>query len=405
LALREEDFETAALLRDELAAADFSRPALALEGLLRDRVRLAVDTVLGRGIVASLGEQIKAVKLLQALATPPAASRAAEDGLFCVLQQSTEDELLEVAEAALWSCWLPSGDEVVDVAMRQGLRFMGAGELSKAVQAFTEVVSRAPTYAEGWNKRATALFLAERFNESIEDCARVLALNPRHFGCLSGLGICHLRKGDERSAIHWLRRACEVNPRSEDSKRIVADLEARSAFALLQPRINEVLSQLRAEVPSGPPKEVQQVRASWDAHRVQDLDKYTYYFRVSVECLSGPGVVGAARYYALKHSGGSVFPLSRVTKGPASFKLAPGESYFYSFMLTLKEELRSAQGGLLLRGRGGCGKNDDLQGEIFEAPLERLEELNRHGAVREADLGRLNEGYRFMGRLEIEVED
>jgi len=240
-------------------------------------------------------------------------------------------------------------------------------------------------------------FLAEKFDESIEDCARVLELKPRHFGCLSGLGICHLRKGDERTAARWLRKALEVNPRSGDTKRIVADLEARSAFEVLRPRIKEVLAELRTGRPPRVTATAEQVRVVWDACRVKDLDKFTYYFRIAVECLRGPGVTGVARYYAMKHAGGSVFPLSRITQGFAGFELSPGDSYRYSFMLTLDEELDSAQGGLLLRS----GE------DIFEAVLERLtlSGIQADSGIREADLARLNKGYQFMGRLEIQVED
>lgn len=437
LAVRREDYEEAARLRDALPEAEMAQPTTALEGHVRERVRHAVDVGLGRAAATGRGTaavagvaplaspsspalgssapasaggcglaaRLEAVRLLQELATPPAASEEAESGLHWILKEGDVDEVVEAAEASLWSAWLPSNDEAVDVMMRQGLKLMSAGELAKALQAFSEVVELVPTFAEGWNKRATALFLAGRFDESISDCHRVLALKPRHFGCLSGLGICHLRMGDESSAIHWLRKALEVNPRSRDMQRIVADLEARSAFARLRPRIKEVLAELKAGRPASVPEgcaaaAASRVRAKWNVCRVEDMEKCTYFFRVSIECLRGPRVAGTARYYALKPAGGSVFPLSRITQGEAGFKLGPGESYRYSFMLTLSEELLAAQGGLLLR----CG-----QEEAFEVCLERIVPSGGGGSgsrgVREAELGPLNEGYVFMGRLEIHAEE
>mmetsp|Transcript_114173 Transcript_114173/g.254814 ORF Transcript_114173/g.254814 Transcript_114173/m.254814 type:complete len:517 (+) Transcript_114173:67-1617(+) len=410
LAVRAEDFEEAARIHKSISTAEVASPVLALEGLVRDRVRRAVAAGLEED--ARTEARLEAVKCLQVLATPPAASEEAEDGLHRVLREGDDDEVVEAAEAALWAAWLPWGEEVVDMTMRRGLKFMGAGELDKALVAFTEVVKAAPQFAEGWNKRATALFLAERFEESIEDCHRVLELKPRHFGCLSGLGICCLRQGDERSAVRWLRSALEVNPRSSDMQRIVADLEARSAASLLRPRIKEVLAELKA----GGGQAVRlpeaglgaEVSAAWDACRVGDLEPNTYFFRVRVKNLSGEGcrVEGTARYYALQDAGGSVFPLSRLTQGPGSFTLGPGESYFYSFMLTLAEELLAAQGGLFLRrctASSTSSESSEAEEEpLFEAGLERIA-LREVPTVQEDDLLGMNSGYNFMGRVEIKL--
>lgn len=287
--------------------------------------------------------------------------------------------------------------------MRQGLKFMAASEMDKAIQAFTEAVELAPDFAEGWNKLATALFLAERMDESIEKCRRVLALKPRHFGCLSGLGICHLRKGDEVSANKWLREALAVNPRSNDMKRIVSDLEARLALSRLRPRIKETLAELRelsggtAGCSSRGIAEVVfkdcRVKTEWDVHRVEDMEQQTYFFRVRVQSLGTQRVSACGRYYALKHKGGSVFPLSRVTQGAQSFELGEQESYGYSFMLTVGDELTTAQGGLLLR----------CDGAFFEIGLARIS-FEEAVSVREDDLEDINNGFNFIGRLNIEVE-
>jgi len=401
LAIRNENFSEADRLRKLIAEVEGDRPEMALTNLVRERTRQAVEAGLDRS--TPFPERMDAVRQLQDLATPPAAFQEAEDGLHKILRHGDLDEISEAAEAALWSSWLvePSGDEAVDDAMRQGLGALGAGELDKAVQAFTQVVEGSPDFAEGWNKRATSLFLSERFDESIADCARVLALKPKHFGCLSGLGICYLRKGDEQEAIRYLRKALEVNPRSGDMQRIVSDLEARSAFAVMKPQIKQAIGKLKSsDEPATSSRHeamTDEVQTGWEAYRVRDGEKCTYFFRVWVRCLEGEEVTGTARYYALKHAGGDVFPLSRMTQGPSSFSLRPGESYCYSFILTLKEgqELIKAQGGLLLR-RG--------EDELFEAGLGQIE-LQTAPKISEADIPEVTDGYPFMGRLEISVDE
>ena len=44
---------------------------------------------------------------------------------------------------------------------------------------------------QGYNKRATVLFLLQRYQESIHDCKLVLDLNPYHFAAASGMGMCY----------------------------------------------------------------------------------------------------------------------------------------------------------------------------------------------------------------------
>ena len=51
----------------------------------------------------------------------------------------------------------------------------------------------APDWAEAWNKRATVLYLMGRYQESFNDIDKVLKLEKRHFGALSGQGLVLLK--------------------------------------------------------------------------------------------------------------------------------------------------------------------------------------------------------------------
>jgi tetratricopeptide (TPR) repeat protein len=89
---------------------------------------------------------------------------------------------------------------------------MQAGRYAEALGVLDTVVERRPDYAEGWNRRATVHFLARDYGRSIADCDEVLRRNPGHFGALSGLGQIYAELGDLEKALHWYRRALEVNP-------------------------------------------------------------------------------------------------------------------------------------------------------------------------------------------------
>jgi tetratricopeptide (TPR) repeat protein len=74
------------------------------------------------------------------------------------------------------------------------------------------VVKKAPGFAEGWNKRATIYYYMNRYEASIRDVEKTLALEPRHFGALAGLGSIYLETGKEQDALKALEKALAVHP-------------------------------------------------------------------------------------------------------------------------------------------------------------------------------------------------
>jgi tetratricopeptide (TPR) repeat protein len=90
---------------------------------------------------------------------------------------------------------------------------------------FSRIIKLRPAFAEGWNKRATARYLAGDFRRSLADCAEVLKRNPRHFGALSGAGLNHLELREHRQALESFRRALDVNPNLEAVEGQVRRLE------------------------------------------------------------------------------------------------------------------------------------------------------------------------------------
>jgi len=116
------------------------------------------------------------------------------------------------AESGLWLLWGRSGDAEIDKLMAHGTEEMQAGRNESAVADFTAVIRKRPDYAEGWNRRATVLFLAGEFRRSAADCAEVLKRNPGHFGALAGLGQIHLALDEPEQALAWFRKAFEANP-------------------------------------------------------------------------------------------------------------------------------------------------------------------------------------------------
>ncbi|MEO6407132.1 MAG: tetratricopeptide repeat protein, partial [Burkholderiaceae bacterium] len=135
------------------------------------------------------------------------------DGPLLVRRLSDESPVVrELAEAGAWQVWTRSGDTETDKLLAAGSQQMSAGQLQPAIATFGRVIRRQPAFAEGWNKRATAYFLAGDFQKSLADCAEVIKRNPQHFGALSGYGQIYFQLEDFDKSLEYFRRALAVNP-------------------------------------------------------------------------------------------------------------------------------------------------------------------------------------------------
>lgn len=131
------------------------------------------------------------------------------------LQQRLTDEdrdVRNVAEQGLWQLWSRSGDDAIDALLAKGVEQMGEQRLDEAIATFSEVIRRRPQFAEGWNKRATALFLEGELRRSLADCDEVIKRNPHHFGALAGYGQIYFQLEQYEKAIAYWKRALRENP-------------------------------------------------------------------------------------------------------------------------------------------------------------------------------------------------
>lgn len=145
--------------------------------------------------------------------------------LAAALKSDADTFVRQGAEQALWQIWHRSGDEAVDALLQEGIVAMQRGTYQVAVDLFTRVIEMAPKFAEGYNKRATTYYLMEMYEEAIADCERTVALNPHHFGALSGAGLCYLGQRNLTKALDYFERAVAVNPNMPQIQQYVEDIK------------------------------------------------------------------------------------------------------------------------------------------------------------------------------------
>ncbi len=134
-----------------------------------------------------------------------------------------------LTEQTLWAIWTRSGNEQADGLMREGIELLGEERYADSIARFTELVKRLPDYAEGYNKRATALYLAGDYEHSLQDIDATLARNPDHFGALSGAGMCMLKLHRPADALTFFQRALTVNPNLENIRGLIEELKKLGA--------------------------------------------------------------------------------------------------------------------------------------------------------------------------------
>lgn len=132
----------------------------------------------------------------------------------------------EGLQSTIWRTWMQSDDPTVQSLMTRGVAAMSQELYSAALAVFDEMVTVAPDFAEGWNKRATVNFLMGDFPASVVDIRRTLELEPRHWGALAGLGQIYMMLDEPEAALKPLRRALEVNPFLDGVRMMINDAEA-----------------------------------------------------------------------------------------------------------------------------------------------------------------------------------
>ena len=126
----------------------------------------------------------------------------------------------------LWREWTSAhANSEEEALMSEGLVAMSEGNLDRAENIFTKLIEANPSFTEAWNKRATLRFMLWDFEGSLRDVDKVLALEPRHFGALSGLCMIPLRLGDPERALKAYEDLVNIFPSNADAVQKIITLK------------------------------------------------------------------------------------------------------------------------------------------------------------------------------------
>ncbi len=171
---------------------------------------------------------ILALALFLAIPGPLRADQADQrlEPLFTALHDADGAGEARQIEQRIWTIWNDTEDDQSALLMSQGNAAMASRLYDVALARYNELIAREPEFAEAWNRRATLYFVTGNYEGSVLDIQRTLALEPRHFGALSGLGLIYMALDENEAAIRSFEAALEINPNMEGPRVHIERLRA-----------------------------------------------------------------------------------------------------------------------------------------------------------------------------------
>ena len=133
--------------------------------------------------------------------------------LFEQLKKANNASIAFEIEMKIWNIWHthPTQKKLTQ-SLVKGSDLMSKGDLETAYKIFSTIINSTPDWAEGWNKRATVLYLMGKYQDSLNDIDEVLKRESRHFGALSGQGLVQIKLKNYEKAIKSYQAVQKIYP-------------------------------------------------------------------------------------------------------------------------------------------------------------------------------------------------
>jgi tetratricopeptide (TPR) repeat protein len=133
--------------------------------------------------------------------------------LFDQLEKVNNSKTAALLEKEIWSLWIvhPNDNKLTE-KLELGTELMQYGSYDYALKVFNNIIKTDPKWSEAWNKRATVFFLMNQYAKSLNDIEKVLDIEARHFGALSGQARIFIKLQEYEKAIKSLKRALIFYP-------------------------------------------------------------------------------------------------------------------------------------------------------------------------------------------------
>lgn len=145
--------------------------------------------------------------------------------LLLLLKSAHDMETATIFSESLKEIWKAHLDNELRWKLDTAVGYLLSGKVSKALQNFSEVVDKDPSYAEAWNKASTCEFMMGNMDASLAAARKTIECSPTHFQALNGLGLVYYEKKDIASAVDCFRKSMAIDPWSPVAARLSVCLE------------------------------------------------------------------------------------------------------------------------------------------------------------------------------------
>lgn len=151
------------------------------------------------------------------------------DTLFDELKRASNQTHASSIAREIWAEWFRSGSATIDLMLHWSNAAIERKDYNIALDFLDQIVTRKPDFAEGWNRRATLHFAMDNYAKSMNDIQKVLELEPRHFGALSGMAVILERSGRKQAALEAWQRMLKIYPANDSAQKAVIRLSEELA--------------------------------------------------------------------------------------------------------------------------------------------------------------------------------
>ena len=151
------------------------------------------------------------------------------DTLFAELKRERDEKQAKRISERIWAKWRDSGSATANLLMQWADKAVTEKKNGLALDLLDQVVVLMPDYAEGWNRRATLNYAMGNHDKSMADISRVLALEPRHFGAISGMAAIMAAAGNDELEFKAWEQMLELYPANRQAQERLGELADKLA--------------------------------------------------------------------------------------------------------------------------------------------------------------------------------
>jgi tetratricopeptide (TPR) repeat protein len=151
------------------------------------------------------------------------------DSLYERLKKERSTEAARGIANEIRTVYAISGSATVDFLMQNSAKAINDKRYGAALDFLDQVTLLSPSFAEGWNRRATLHYLLGNYPKAMSDSARVLALEPRHLHVLAGIAGILQETGRDQQALRAWEKYLSYYPADREAQSQVIELTNKLA--------------------------------------------------------------------------------------------------------------------------------------------------------------------------------